>query len=177
MKILDIGCGPNKYKSPNPEDKVIGLDIRKLPGVDVVWNLNKLPLPFPDNSFDLVYTSHTLEHLSDPLSLVVDVHRILKPGAVFKIISPHWTNPSSHHIEHKSYFSSKSFDYIDSTHSFLSKLGFELTEKKLRLIRPFGWLEPFINRIPNFYEWRLSAFVPASEVYFTLKKDGNKKHS
>src|SRR4030043_363365 len=54
MKILDIGCGLNKQKTSNRKDVVIGLDAVKVPGIDVVWNLEKTPLPFKKKEFNWV---------------------------------------------------------------------------------------------------------------------------
>ena len=51
MKILDIGCGKNKIKGMKG-DIVIGLDSKKLKGVDIVWNLEKTLLPFKNNYFN-----------------------------------------------------------------------------------------------------------------------------
>ncbi|MQL52258.1 methyltransferase domain-containing protein [Desulfofundulus thermobenzoicus] len=74
MKILDLGCGPNKLPG------AIGVDIRPGPVVDVVHDLNVYPWPFADNEFDLVYASHVLEHLDDVVRAVEEIHRITKPG-------------------------------------------------------------------------------------------------
>src|SRR5204862_372301 len=44
-------------------------------------------LPFPDNSFDLVYAHGVVQYTADPQRLVDEVHRVLKPGgeAVFQV--------------------------------------------------------------------------------------------
>lgn len=56
---LDIGCGANKASK-----EFIGMDVRPLPGVDIVHNLEKYPYPFEDNTFTLVHASHVLEHMN-----------------------------------------------------------------------------------------------------------------
>jgi ubiquinone/menaquinone biosynthesis C-methylase UbiE len=37
-------------------------------------------LPFPDNSFDLVYCRWVLEHVREPVRVVQEMRRVLKPG-------------------------------------------------------------------------------------------------
>ena len=70
--VLNIGCGNNIMCN------AINLDREKRQGVDVVWNLNDLPLPFKEKSFKIIYASHIIEHIIDPYGLVVDLTRILK---------------------------------------------------------------------------------------------------
>ncbi len=53
----DIGCGANKIKG------FIGVDIRPLPGVDIVADLERYPWPIPSESASLVLCSHVLEHI------------------------------------------------------------------------------------------------------------------
>ena len=47
-------------------------------------------LPFPDESVDIIYSSHMLEHLSleDFRLALCEIKRILKPGGVFRSVIP-----------------------------------------------------------------------------------------
>jgi len=55
--MLDIGCGGNKQAG------FVGLDIRPLPGVDIVWDIQKFPWPLPDESVINAISSHLVEHI------------------------------------------------------------------------------------------------------------------
>ena len=55
---LNLGCG-NDIK-----EGWVNMDYIGAEGVDVVHNLNRLPYPFPDNTFDSILASHVLEHLA-----------------------------------------------------------------------------------------------------------------
>lgn len=50
--------------------------------------------PFPDDSFDVVYSSHVLEHFSVPQMefLLNEAHRILKPNGILRIVVPNLEN-------------------------------------------------------------------------------------
>ena len=58
MKVIDLGCGNNKVIGS------IGLDKVKLESVDIVHDLLSFPYPIEDESYDLVYLRHTIEHFS-----------------------------------------------------------------------------------------------------------------
>lgn len=45
---------------------------------------------FPDNHFDVVFTNAVLEHLRDPLSVLCECRRILRPGGVFYADTVNW---------------------------------------------------------------------------------------
>jgi len=49
-------------------------------------------LPFADQSFNLVMSAHMFEHLPDPHCTLVEMARVLKPGAQLLLIisRPHW---------------------------------------------------------------------------------------
>ena len=81
--ILEIGCGENKQFKES-----IGLDIRPLKCVDVVSDARKLP--FEDNHFDHVYSSHVIEHFShqEVESVLKEWVRVLKIGGIFEIRCP-----------------------------------------------------------------------------------------
>lgn len=59
-------------------------------GGDLQLDLTQ-PIPFPDNSVEIIYSSHLLEHFSYPkpmLDLLRECHRILKPGGTISIAVP-----------------------------------------------------------------------------------------
>ncbi|OIP20732.1 MAG: hypothetical protein COW69_00110 [Candidatus Huberarchaeum crystalense] len=91
MKILDIGCGRNKYKSITKGDIVISLDRVKLHRVDIVHDLEKFSLPFRDNEFDKVIAFHVLEHIKNFIPLMAELHRIMKAGAILEIKVPFYS--------------------------------------------------------------------------------------
>ena len=43
---------------------------------------NLLSLPFEDDSFDAAYLSSVLEHVTDPLAVLRELYRVVKPGGV-----------------------------------------------------------------------------------------------
>ncbi len=81
---LDLGCG--RQKTPG----FVGLDRFPLPGVDVAADLDLPTLPFRDNVFDLIYASHSLEHVADLQAAMKEVWRVGKPGAQVCIAAPYW---------------------------------------------------------------------------------------
>lgn len=85
LRKLEIGCG----KKRSSRADFIGLDRFSLPGVDVIVDLNKGAIPFPDNCFDLVYASHSLEHVHDLIGVVREIWRVSKPGAQLCILAPY----------------------------------------------------------------------------------------
>ena len=54
---LDLGCSDHKQKG------WVGLDIRKVEGVDIVWDVTKFPYPIPDNICLTILMSHLWEHI------------------------------------------------------------------------------------------------------------------
>ena len=101
-RFLDVGCGAGysllKAKTELNCD-VIGIDPE--PGAHGVGRYTSddwknLPiikgysenLPFEENSFDLVYSSHVLEHVSSEEKSLAEMKRVLKPGGVLIIGMP-----------------------------------------------------------------------------------------
>ena len=57
--VVLVGCGPDKLSGS------VGVDRIRLPGVDVVCDLNQYPWPFEENHFGHVVCRHTISHLDD----------------------------------------------------------------------------------------------------------------
>lgn len=80
---LDLGCGRQKPAG------FVGLDRFPLPGVDVVADLERL-LPFADESFDVLSSFHSLEHVADLPGVLREIHRVARPGARITVAGPYW---------------------------------------------------------------------------------------
>ncbi len=95
---LDLGCGANCREGYEGVD-ILRFDDR----VKHVVDLNTAKLPFADNSVDEIISEHVLEHLSDPMSLVQEIHRVLKRGSKFIIIVPYFAHSSAYKPDHRVY--------------------------------------------------------------------------
>lgn len=65
-----------------------GLDITPGPNVDVVTK-DPYTYPYPDNSFDLVISGSTMEHVEHIWRWIPELVRLLKPGGLLAILT-HW---------------------------------------------------------------------------------------
>ncbi|MBI4430835.1 MAG: class I SAM-dependent methyltransferase [Candidatus Omnitrophica bacterium] len=165
-KILDIGCGGSK--SPG----AVGIDRMPQAGVDVVHDLNKIPWPFGDNTFDLVACQDTIQILDSILDTMNEIHRVSKPGAVVKIRTPHYSHPNSWKDPlHKWHLAFDSFDY------FLEDFGYpRYTDRKYRMIRKefifnrkFGIGNLLAKISPRRYEKYYCHRYPPYNMYFELE--------
>lgn len=102
LKILDIGCGHNKFESRGI-DTVIGVDHNFFDGVDIVIDLTRDRLPLDDSTVDFVYSSHFIEHLDyiERDRVFHEVLRVLKPGGGFFFRVPHFSHYWQSAYDHK----------------------------------------------------------------------------
>ncbi len=82
--VLDIGCG-NKPYHPVFEgliDRYVGCDVVQSDKnmVDVICPATNLK--FSDDSFDTVFSTQVMEHVDDPEKMLMETHRVLRPGGV-----------------------------------------------------------------------------------------------
>jgi SAM-dependent methyltransferase len=149
MKQLDIGCSSHKLLG------WIGVDLERLPGVDVVADMHHLP--FRDSSIDRIHTRHTLEHVQDPLHCISELYRICKTDGFINIIVPHYSNSAYWaDITHLRPFSTRSFEYFDL--DYARKAGFPIYLPNVNLktlsVRLTYWpsriylAKPFYKRLP-----------------------------
>ena len=95
---LNIGCGKKHEKG------FINLDLRDL-GQDIVWDVRE-GIPFPDNSVDLIWSQHVMEHFNESESQAVirEMYRVLKPGGIMVHTTPHASDPTSCYFDHKTFW-------------------------------------------------------------------------
>lgn len=85
--IADIGSGPiSPYMLD--EGKVVSFDIREEAKPDVVCDVRRIPVP--DQQFDIVFSSHTLEHFgwTGVDKVLKEWCRILKVGGELRLVVP-----------------------------------------------------------------------------------------
>jgi SAM-dependent methyltransferase len=106
--VLDLGAGRGCWvEQASPIKKKIMMiknNVKELIATDidpiVLTNTNcdravliedgKVPLP--DSSIDLIICDYVLEHIENPISFVLEIKRLLKPGGVFCARTPHFYN-------------------------------------------------------------------------------------
>jgi len=135
--LLDIGCGKNKLTRAGY--KIIGIDIWENSDADLIISANKLP--FDNESVDVIYSRHFLEHFTydETVDLFNEFFRVLKPNSRLEIIVPHvsciaaFQDPT-----HKSFFTKRSLYKYQHT-------GFVVKNIKFFWFRnPYKGYFPFI---------------------------------
>jgi len=102
--VLDYGCGPGLdlvgFAVNSRPSRLIAADISPvalsearhrvaLHGVDIEWTQidpENVRLPFEDASIDLIHSSGVLHHTPDPVAIMREFKRILKPGGQAQIM-------------------------------------------------------------------------------------------
>jgi SAM-dependent methyltransferase len=87
-EFLDIGCGAGDYlhlmlakgwKVRGVEPSEFGAAEGRRAGLDI-FNGTLDKAKFPENMFDYVRSNHSFEHLHNPVEVLDEIYRILKPG-------------------------------------------------------------------------------------------------
>ncbi len=80
--LLNLGCGSIFSSEWNNLDLYHSKDV-------VYHDLNR-GIPYADNTFDAVYSSHVLEHFSREKGgfLIKEIFRVLKPGGLVRLVLP-----------------------------------------------------------------------------------------
>ena len=84
--LLDVGCGEMPYRSFLPSSvRYTGIDVPQasafsMNGNDEVVPFDGASIPFPDANFDTLLCTEVLEHSPEPVALIAEMERVLKPG-------------------------------------------------------------------------------------------------
>lgn len=172
---LDLGCGPKKRIG------FTGLDRATQPGVDVVCDFERAPLPFPDETFDIVCADQVLEHVHDLDRLLEEIARIMKPGAKFQASVPYagslraFQDPT-----HVRFFTLKTFEYFIKEGSrvggwYTGKPFRKITRRQLFFgVGPLAILFSLVlNRhqsLLDLYEATFLRAIPARDLLVELEK-------
>ena len=100
--VLDYGCGTGYGSADLAEGgaaRVTGVDVSaaaideardsfQRPNLDFARIEPDRPLPFDDDSFDLIVSFQVIEHVPDPDRYLAEASRVLRPGAPLLLTTP-----------------------------------------------------------------------------------------
>ncbi len=108
LDLLDLGCGPGsitiglaqrvtpgRVTAVDADATQVELAAAALRGIGVtdaralVAGADALPLD--DESVDRVFSHALLEHVPNPIAVLRETHRVLRPGGVIGVCSPDWS--------------------------------------------------------------------------------------
>ncbi len=102
-KLLDVGCGPGTitnigfYNKAKEKYKIYGIDflenniklIKQRFSLGIFLKGKAEKLPYENNYFDIVISHHLLEHVKNPQTVIKEMARVSKKGALLHIAVPH----------------------------------------------------------------------------------------
>lgn len=154
-KVLEVGAGTGRdsleLQKQGAEIYILDYVRSSLSIVHQVFQKNQQPvhlilgdgtlMPFPDDSFDVVFHQGLLEHFRDPLPLLLENIRVLKPGGMLLV-----DVPQKYHlytvIKHILIWMGKWFAGWEKEYS-ICELEALLERKNLTVIHKYGaWMNP-----------------------------------
>lgn len=79
--LIDLGCGPTKFRDILTRFNYIGVDIKPFELVSIIADFTE-KLPIENESADIIFISNILEHCPTPEFTLSECKRILKKGGV-----------------------------------------------------------------------------------------------
>lgn len=126
----------------------LGWETVDIVDADYICDFRSEPLPFTDNSIDIINSSHVIEHLplESALHFYNECYRVLKPGGIFRISTPDASLLVQHYLaEDVTFFMEADGSYIFSR----IKQGDLPPEALLLHNRLMGWLASYSGRVDS----------------------------
>lgn len=184
---VDLELGPGT--SPEIEG-AIGIDILDLPHVEVVGDAFEVVRSLPDASVRSVFSAHFFEHIDDPVGLVAELARVVRPGGTVTTVVPHFSNPYFYSDPtHRDAFGLYTFSYLANDEilrrqvpNYFGEHKFALEDVRLvfKSTRPnyvrHGMskaVEAFVNssrRRTEKFEARWCYLWPAYEISYVIRR-------
>jgi SAM-dependent methyltransferase len=171
-RILDVGCGVNKFPG------AVGVDNNPRTNADVLCDLDHFPYPFRDNSFDQLRAIHVIEHVADVIHTMEEFHRLVRGGGKVLLETPHYTDFSSFcdptHRWHLNSFSFRYFGDNNAGFGYYSQARFREKKVRVKLLALWRYLgfELLVNAFPRFrrfWEYYLCYVVRGKVMTFEFE--------
>ena len=169
-KVLDVGCGRNKFRGAT------GIDFADAAAADVRHDLNRFPYPLADAAFDVILMRNVIEHLRDVVALMEEVHRVGRDGADVVVTTPHFSSLYSYqdptHLRHLAYDSLEYFTEGTRHSNFYSARRFVMAGRGIDFGRSFPFssvAKALFALSPHKYEKHFAFMFPANSLWFHLR--------
>lgn len=165
VKVIDIGCGDGgdcELLSKNVKE-IIGIDVEfnskwpKTKNAKIAFSVSDVcNLPFPDESFELVFEKDVLHHVEDKMKASKEILRITKTGGQIICIEGNRYNPIFYFhmtlMQGHDHFSKSFFIELMRTFSkhveFLSVESRVYPTKRMSLLNALHRFEDLVESIP-----------------------------
>lgn len=169
--FLDIGAGNGgaafwkTWKAPERSDlKLYGIDLTIGEYADMYERFDKLdldidPLPYENNFFDAIYSTHVLEHLRFPQKVINELCRVLQPGGICYIEVPNHNTvnvPSKDEFLAQGFITSTMNFYDDKTHlsPYSSYEIVKLLGKQFEVLEMGSIQNPYLSELLTAYGYQ-----------------------
>lgn len=83
------------------------------------WDARTDDMPYENNSVDVIHCYHFLEHMSDPVKVLLEFQRVLKVGGYANIVVPYYNSHlQAKCLDHKSMFNESTWDNLFNQYSY-----------------------------------------------------------
>jgi SAM-dependent methyltransferase len=166
-RLLDVGCGSNKHAG------AVGIDRSPETDADIVHDLDAVPWPLEDSSFDEIVVQDVIEHLRDPYAVFAELHRVGVPGARVHVRTPHFSSALAYSDPtHLHWFSTAAIRALaEPGFAHYSSVRFRVRHVTLDLWLPFRLtgVAVLANRWPDSYEKYFAFRFPAMNIRAELE--------
>lgn len=167
-KVLDVGCGISSVLHFIKGDR-FGIDpladkyhkIYQYPSGIKVTNGSGEKIPFPDNYFDVVFSSNALDHCVSPKKTIDGIYRVLKSSGYFILSVEVFPNSNPRGFEHPHTFTKNYVrSLVGGKFRTVFEKGTEMKDISKRTVN--GEEEYYLSDTSN----------PVEEITLLLRKNG-----
>lgn len=162
---LNLGCGNDVREGY--------LNIDKYVKADKQIELNRIPYPFRNDSVDEILALNLLEHLTNPYDVLIEWHRICKPGSFIILTVPHFSSGNAwSDIQHTRPYSVSAF-FNKDMQSYFNVVDWSVDFNYINKIFSF-----FVNKnllCCKIWEYLFSGIIRSGDIHIILKVIKNKE--